>query len=65
MKQELQQLEARAKEAKILYGWGQISYEEAEERIRPYITVVNTRGAEIAKEHQMPFVKLTLAKFLR
>lgn len=65
MNAEIQKLKNVADLAKFEYMRGSIDYDELTERVQPYITAVNVRGKEMAKEYRMPFFPLTKSKFLR
>ena len=64
-KQKNKELVKMAFETRHLYAIGEISREEALERIEPYIKKFNQKSRMIAKKYNFPAKTISAKKFLR
>lgn len=64
-RQKNKELVNMAYETRHLYAIGEISREEALERIEPYIKAFNKKSKEIAKKYNFPAKTVSAKKFLR
>jgi len=44
---------------------GGLNYDDAKAMAKPYLDIINQRGAEIAKKHKKPYRKLDFGYLLR
>lgn len=65
MKKEIKELKEQAEHAKALLAIGAISYEEAKEKVSPYINEVNRKSKEIAKKYNQRPKFVSIRGFLR
>lgn len=65
MTDEIRLLREQAECAKIGYLSGELTREEAAERIRPYAAAFNEKSKKLAVKHHMRPQKFSLAAFLR
>ena len=61
----MEEMKAKAFEAKDLYRMNLISRNEAKELIMPYINAFNSKSAEIAKKYNMRAKIISFAEFVR
>lgn len=65
MTTEIHFLKETAEEARSLYGTGQLTREEAKEKIQPYLNAVNTKSKEVAKKHGVKHRDVSFIGFIR
>ena len=56
---------AQAKAIAMAARFGQLSYAQAKEKCTPYLTIVNTKGTEIAKKYNKRFRPLSFSNLTR
>lgn len=65
MKQEIKELKEQAEHTRALLTIGAIGYDEAKEKVAPYINEVNKKSKEIAKKYNQKARLVTVKGFLR
>ena len=65
MTTEMQTLKETAEEARSFYGTGQLTREEAKEKIQPYLNAVNEKSKELAKKHGIKHRDVSFIGFIR